>query len=423
MKIQIMAQSSGYDFVEWVKYMRKNIFTSSQQQFGELLEQGMMQGRSLGDRYIGVLEARASTIRIDVLEQILKMMGIDFQEQIRFYNMALEVARPAANESKKIYPSDFLSIRQDLRTAKEPSFIKSLDESTKSYIYNNLVNLDNNFYGTNRLVDMQSFNYFWTVVLVEYYIMTQSDSALSETTSKMIQEKLKKILTPIVDKCEEIFERTATKGIAEGKNKFNEIRTLIAKIDITFSMPKSKREQLEYKVNLRTQRITECFNLVLSNYLDKMLKLLRTISEKRVNFLLLSLSAWSKEVLSLMDSLNQLLRTGNTDNGSMSFGYKNAISNNHIELIYDMSVQVNRLELGSRAIDYLKYLLPEYDEKLIVYLCNNESDANNYKEWREELTTILSDRNWMDKYAGPYAELKNSITNYLYLNNIPIQDI
>ena len=124
-----------------------------------------------------------------------------------------------------------------------------------------------------------------------------------------------------------------------------------------------------------------------------------------------------------MDSLNQLLRTGNTDNGSMSFGYKNAISNNHIELIYDMSVQVNRLELGSRAIDYLKYLLPEYDEKLIVYLCNNESDANNYKEWREELTTILSDRNWMDKYAGPYAELKNSITNYLYLNNIPIQDI
>ena len=221
MKIQIMAQSSGYDFVEWVKYMRKNIFTSSQQQFGELLEQGMMQGRSLGDRYIGVLEARASTIRIDVLEQILKMMGIDFQEQIRFYNMALEVARSAANESKKIYPSDFLSIRQDLRTAKEPSFIKSLDESTKSYIYNNLVNLDNNFYGTNRLVDMQSFNYFWTVVLVEYYIMTQSDSALSETTSKMIQEKLKKILTPIVDKCEEIFERTATKGIAEGKNRFD----------------------------------------------------------------------------------------------------------------------------------------------------------------------------------------------------------
>ncbi len=420
----MMAEPRRSDFIEWIKYIRKNIFTSSQQQFGELLEREIMQGKSLGDRYIGVLEGRASTVRIDVLEQMLKMMGVDFLEQIRFYDMAVAVARSAVHESKRINPADFLRLIYDLKQqAKEPSFMESLDKDIKYYIYNNLVNLDKKFYGTNRLVDMQSINYFWTVVLVEYYIMSQCDSALSEATSEMIQKKLKLVLAPIVDKCEEIFERTATKGIADGKNKFNEIRNLIAGIDITFSTPKSKREQLEYKVNLRTQRITECVNLVVSDYLDKMLELLKKISERKANFLLSGLNAWSKDVLSLMDSLYQLLQTGSTDNKDMSLGYKSAVSNNHIELIYDMSVWINMLEQGGEAIGYLEYLLPEYDEKLMDYLHNNESEGNNYKEWRNELATILSDSNWMDKYASPYAELKNSIVDYLYSNNIPLQNI
>ena len=422
------------DFIEWVKYIRQHVFTSSQQQFSELLERQLKQGgKSLGrkqkqkkegegdqKRYIGMLEGRASTIQIDVLEQMLKMIGVDFREQKQFYEIAFKVADSAVKKSKKIELVDFTQLRHSLNTVQEPDFISSLDSSIKYYIYNNLVKLDKKFYGTNRLVDMQSINYFWTVVMVEYYIKTQGDSALSEATSDMIQEKLKKVLIPVVDKCEEIFERTASKRIAEGKSKFNEIKNLITNIDITFTTPKSKREQLEYKINLRTQRITECVNLVLSNYLDKMLELLRKISDSKVNFLLACLSSWSTDILNLIDSFNQLLQTGNTDNEDMYSGYKRAVSNNHIELIYDMSIRINMFEQGKEAIGFLAYLLPEYDDNLIAYLEKHESEETRYKEWRNELTTILSDCNWRDKYAGPYTDLKNSIVNFLYSNNISI---
>lgn len=419
-----MAKSRTYDFIEWVKYIRKNIFTSSQQQFGKLLEHETMQndGEELGDRYIGVLEGRASTIRIDVLEQMLKMMGVDFEAQIQFYEMAFAVARSAMRESKDIDLVDFLQMRYSLNTVREPDFIKCLEDNIKQYIYN-LVDLNKNFYGTNKLVDMQSVNFFWTVAAVEYDIMRQGDIALSETTSNTIKDGLKDVLNPIVDACEKIFEQTADEGIAEGKNKFNEIRRLISDIDISFPAPKSKKEQLDYKVNLRTQRITKSGNWVLSNYLDKMLCLLKQISEKNASFLFACLTPWSKYVLNLMDSLNQLLQTGHTDNKDMNSGYKIAVNNNHIELIYNMSVQINMLEKGSDAIGYLEYLLPEYDEKIITYLCNNKSEKSAYPEWLNELTAILSDDEWQDKYAGAYAKLKMRIVDYLYMNNIPIQNI
>lgn len=417
-----MAKSRTYDFIEWVKYIRKNIFTSSQQQFGKLLEHEIIQndGGELGERYIGVLEGRASTIRIDVLEQILKMMGVDFNAQIQFYEMAVAVARSAMRESKDINLVDFLQKRDRLNTEREPDFIKCLDDKIKQYIYN-LVDLNKNFYGTNKLVDMQSANYFWTVVVVEYDIMRQGDVALSETTSNTIEDGLKDVLNPIVDACEKIFEQTADEGIAEGKNKFNEIRRLIADIDISFPTPKSKKEQLDYKVHLRTQRIAKSANWFLSNYLDQMLSLLKQLSEKNANFLFACLTPWSKDVLNLMDSLNQLLQTGDTDNKDMDSGYKIAVNNNHIELIYNMSVQINMLEKGSDAIGYLEYLLPEYDEKILTYLCNNKSENSDYPEWLNELTAILSDDEWRDKYAGAYAKLKMRIVDYLYVNNIPIQ--
>lgn len=160
-------------FVEWIQCIREQLVVNSQSQFGEILGQS--------PRYIYVLEKGATTIRIDALEPLMQLIGIDFKEQKLYYDNAAKIAR-SIKRGLNLSFHEFIGKRYDIidhindyMFFKEDELFGNIGADLMKYL-KTLPYFGSEYkYGNNKIVDMQGLDYFWFIVAVEYFLPIDRD--------------------------------------------------------------------------------------------------------------------------------------------------------------------------------------------------------------------------------------------------------
>lgn len=162
-------------FVEWIQCIREQLVVNSQSQFGEMLGQS--------PRYIYVLEKGAPTVRIDALEPLMQLIGIDFKEQKLYYDNAVKIAKSIKKDLNLSFYEfvekryDIIDHSSDVDDAffKGDELFRDIDADLIGYI-KKLPYFGSTYeYGNNKIVDMQGIDYFWFIVAVEYFIPIDID--------------------------------------------------------------------------------------------------------------------------------------------------------------------------------------------------------------------------------------------------------
>lgn len=160
-------------FVEWIQCIRKQLIVNSQSQFGEMLGQS--------PRYIYALEKGATTVRIDALEPLMQLIGIDFKEQKLYYDNAVRIAQ-SIRKGLNLSFHEFIGKRRDIidhvsdaAFFREDELFRDIDADLMEYL-RMLPYFGSEYeYGSNKIVDMQGLDYFWFIVAVEYFIPIDID--------------------------------------------------------------------------------------------------------------------------------------------------------------------------------------------------------------------------------------------------------
>lgn len=263
-----------HGLAKWVEYLRKDIFTYSQKQFVEFLQEAVP---DLNKRYIAGLEDDAKTIRIDVLETLLKCLGIDFDKIREFYEKAKAVAKcfceknVLCNEIERERPFEAFLDNRPVSEEKLNNLRHILSNDLFDYIQT-LVYIHPAEFGKNRIIDMQSLNFFWTYAAIEYVIARQRKQALTDKTKDALYTSLLKL----INQGKAIYIKTAQRV---SKEEINEFDAFIAELEEgnysnQFAEIRKKDVQLEYKVELRKLRILECLLEVGLSALEKIDKIL-----------------------------------------------------------------------------------------------------------------------------------------------------
>ena len=344
-------QEEKNGFPKWVEYLRKDIFTYSQKQFVEFLLELLEEAKKdQGDqkinmRYMAGLEKHgAKTVRIDVLEQLLKCLGFDFDKITEFFENAREVARCVRkfegkllkSEDDKKYP--FYAFIERRPTPENPKNADEILSGALLEYIETLVYIPPEEFGKNRIIDMQSLNFFWTYAAIEYIIERQGRQPLTDKTKNAIQETINDSIQ-LINHCKYIYIEL-TQNISQ--EAINEFDSVIAEMGDTrnesqFSEIKKKDVQLEYKTELRKMRIFCCVidlcNLLIDNIIDDI---------KKQDYNLAELNEIANILLKIPQSLRTYINTGKFNDSDQDKMLRTLLGENMLDIIYQVACSVEQ---------------------------------------------------------------------------------
>lgn len=342
-----------YGFSQWVEYLRKDIFTYSQKQFVEFLQES---APDLNMRYIAGLENDAKTVRIDVLGLLLKCYGFDFDKITEFFGNARDVAgcvrkleeKLLVKENDKKHPFEaFLKRRPTPENPKNADEI--LSANWTEYI-DTLVYIPPEEFGKNRIIDMQSLNFFWTYAAIEYIIAKQGKQSLTEKTKNAFQEVMNDS-AKLLNQCKHVYITLAQHPSQAAINEFDNV---IAELENTndddrFSDVKKKDIQLEYKIELRRLRIFHCFIDVYSSFLEYF-----NVNVEKLNGDPNELNSLADSMLIMVRSLRTYITTGEHNTSIQEKDIKPFFGKDVLDLIYKVACDVERIMYVKRFMESLE---------------------------------------------------------------------
>lgn len=259
-------------FVEWIQCIREQLVVNSQSQFGEMLGQS--------PRYIYVLEKGAPTIRIDALEPLMQLIGIDFKEQKLYYDNAVKIAHSIKKDLNLRF-HEFIGKRCEIIVHKdrdddpffkEDELFGDINFDLTEYI-RKLPYFGSEYkYGSNKIIDMQGLDYFWFMVAVEYFIPTDIIDFENRNTIVMLDSLycLMEICLLInsIENDEVIRKRIL--------DSFESILNGIPPVENNSKNKKNEKRTLEY---IAKQRAIYIYALIMQDYktaLNKLYQYLQT---------------------------------------------------------------------------------------------------------------------------------------------------
>lgn len=340
-------QQETYGFPQWIEYLRKDVFTYTQKQFVEFLQESVS---SLNMRYIAGLENDAKTVRIDVLGLLLKSLGFDFYKITEFFGNAREVARCVHKLEGKLLVSEddkkhpFLAFLKRRPTPENPKNADEILSANWPKYIETLVYIPPEEFGKNRIIDMQSLNFFWTYAAIEYIIARRGRQSLTDKTKNAIQETINDSIK-LINHCKHIYIKLAQNISQEAINEFDSVIAEMenARNEGQFSEIKKKGVQLEYKTELRKMRIFYCvidlYNSFVGAYnIDNIIDDIKKQDCNQVE-----LSEIANSMLGAVKSLHTYVNTEKTNNPYQDEEIKILSGKNMLDIIYKVACNVEHI--------------------------------------------------------------------------------
>ena len=346
-------QQENHRFPQWVEYLRKDIFIYSQKQFVEFLQES---AENLNMRYVAGLENDAKTIRIDVLGQLLKCLGFNFDKITEFFGNARKVARCVRKLEDKLLESEndkkhpfhaFLKRRPTPENPKNADEILSVN--WPKYI-ETLVYIPPEEFGKNRIIDMQSLNFFWTYAAIEYIIERRGRQSLTDKTKNAVQEVFNDSVK-LLEQCKHVYIKLAQNIYQESMKEFDDVIAEMENMsnDNQFSEIKKKNVQLEYKTELRKARIFHClidiYNLFFERYGIKIVEDIKKSGNQA------ELNALANLMLEMVRSLRTYTITGKLSNPNQDKEIRILLGKNMLDIIYKVACDVERIMYLMRLME------------------------------------------------------------------------
>lgn len=340
-------QQETYGFPQWIEYLRKDVFTYTQKQFVEFLQES---APGLNMRYIAGLESDAKTVRIDVLGLLLKSLGLDFYKITEFFENVREVARCVHKLEGKLLVSEddkkhpFLAFLKRRPTPENPKNADEILSANWPKYIETLVYIPPEEFGKNRIIDMQSLNFFWTYAAIEYIIARQGRQSLTDKTKNAIQETINDSIK-LINHCKHIYIKLAQNISQEAINEFDSAIAEMenARNEDQFSEVKKKDVQLEYKAELRKIRIFHCI-IDLYNSSIEAFNIHNTIDDiKKQNYNQAELNETANSILGMVQSLHTYFATGTTNNPEQDKEIRILSGKNMLDMIYKAAYDVEQI--------------------------------------------------------------------------------
>ncbi len=315
-------------FVEWIQCIREQLVVNSQSQFGEMLGQS--------PRYIYVLEKGATTIRIDALEPLMQLIGIDFKEQKLYYDNAVKIAL-STKKGLNLSFHEFIGKRYDIidhkdkddTFFKEDELFRDIDADLMEYLRRLPYYGSEYKYGSNKIVDMQGLDYFWFIVAVEYFTPIDIDIICFKTRITVI---ILDIICSLKDLCLLINSVENDQAIRQRiLDSFESISNEIPPVENNSKNKKNEKRTLEYIAKQRTIYIYAQIMLDYNTAINNLYQYLRTEGKP-------SLSKFT-ELVDIFIKLGNEVKINNIPTSNTLYDLSKIVFNNEkaIELLNNLS--------------------------------------------------------------------------------------